>query len=169
METPLLLTKLSIPPPRSDLVPRPHLMERLNAGLDRKLTLASAPAGFGKTTLVSEWAHMVGTHRYAPLQVAWLSLDESDNDPTRFLSYVIAALQAALQTIEASIGKGVLSALQSPQAPPSEAILTTLINEIAAIPDRIVLVLDDYHLIGAQPIHDALTFLLRRLPPHTGP
>jgi LuxR family maltose regulon positive regulatory protein len=92
---------------------------------------------------------------------AWLSLDESDNDLTRFLAYLIAALQ----TIEADVGKGAMSALQSPQTPPAEAILTATINEITALPDRIVLVLDDYHLIDAQPIHDALTFLLRRLPP----
>ena len=103
--------------------------------------------------------------RDPPIAVAWLSLDESDNDPTRFLTYLIAALQ----TVEADIGKGVLSALQSPQPPPAEAILTALINEIAAIPDRIVLVLDDYHLIEAQPIHDALTFLLEHLPPADAP
>ncbi|NIQ89362.1 MAG: LuxR family transcriptional regulator, partial [Deltaproteobacteria bacterium] len=100
-------------------------------------------------------------HPHTHAQVAWLSLDEGDNDPTRFLAYFVAALQ----TIEANIGKGTLSALQSPQPPPTEAILTSLINEIAALPDRIILVLDDYHLIEAQPIHDALTFLLEHLPP----
>jgi len=172
MATTLLQTKLYIPPARPELVSRPRLIERLNAGLDqnqnfgRKLTLVSAPAGFGKTTLVSEWVQALGrgavtASLLAPLQVAWLSLDESDNDPARFLAYVIAALR----TIEANIAKGVLGALQSPQPPPTETVLTTLINEIAAIPDRIALVLDDYHLIEAQPIHDALTFLLRRLPP----
>jgi LuxR family maltose regulon positive regulatory protein len=129
----------------------------LNAGLihRRKLTLISAPAGFGKTTLVSEW--VAGSER----PVAWVSLDEGDNDPARFLAYIIAALRS----IEANIGKGVSSALQSPQPPPIEAILTTLINEIAAVPDRVVLVFDDYHLIEAPPIHDALTFLLTHLPP----
>jgi len=155
MTTPLLKPKLYIPPIRPELVPRPRLIERLNAGLHRKLTLISAPAGFGKTTLLSEW--VAGSER----PVAWLSLDEGDNDPTRFLSYSIAALR----TIEANIAKGVLSALQSPQPPPAEDILTVLINEIAAIPGRIILVLDDYHLIEAEPIHDALTFLLRHLPP----
>jgi LuxR family maltose regulon positive regulatory protein len=160
MAIPLLKTKLYIPPVRPELVSRPRLIERLNAGLHRKLTLISAPAGFGKTTLVSEWVQAMGGAT-PPIAVAWLSLDESDNDPTRFLAYFVATLQ----TIEASIGKGALSALESPQPPPTEGILTSLINEIAAIPDRIVLVLDDYHLIEAQPIHDALTFLLRRLPP----
>ncbi len=168
METSLLQTKLYIPPPRPELVPRPRLIERLNAGLDRKLTLISAPAGFGKTTLVSEWV----TDSNRP--VAWISLDEGDNDPTCFLAYFIAALQtlalsadrtSEVEGVEADIGKGALSALQSPQPPPTEAVLTLLINEVAAIPDRIVLVLDDYHLIETQAIHNALTFLLEHLPP----
>jgi len=182
---PLLATKLYIPPVRPELVSRPRLIERLNAGLNRKLALISAPAGFGKTTLVSEWVHEVGAHRDAP-QVAWLSLDDEDNDPARFLAYMIAALR----TIEARqgpalqqepvgnrqvpvglIGKGTLSALQSPgfadanTPPPAEAVLTSMINEITALPHRILLVLDDYHLIEGQPIHDALTFLLEHLPP----
>jgi LuxR family maltose regulon positive regulatory protein len=166
MATPLLQTKLYIPPVRLELVPRPRLIERLNAGLHHKLTLISAPAGFGKTTLVSEWVQAMGGAT-PPIAIAWLSLDEGDNDPIRFLVYFVAALQTieARQEPAGNIGKGALSALQSPQPPPTEAILTTLINEIAAIPDRIVLVLDDYYLIEAQPIHDALTFLLRRLPP----
>jgi LuxR family maltose regulon positive regulatory protein len=158
---PLLKTKLYIPPLRPELVPRLRLIERLNAGLHCKLTLVSAPAGFGKTTLLSEW--VAGNER----PVAWLSLDEGDNDPARFLAYFVAALNQAKGT-EAPLGGGVLSMLQSPQPPPTEAILTTLINEITVIPDRIVLVLDDYHLIEAQPVHDFLTFLLRHLPPHTG-
>jgi len=162
---PLLKTKLYIPSVRPGLVSRPRLIERLNAGLHRKLTLVSAPAGFGKTTLVSEWVANLRLEAMGrappPAAFAWLSLDESDNDPTRFLAY----FGAALQTIEANIGKGALRALQSPQSPPTEGILTALINEIAAIPDRIVFILDDYHLIESRPIHDALTFLLRRLPP----
>jgi LuxR family maltose regulon positive regulatory protein len=167
---PLLKTKLYIPSVRPGLVSRPRLLERLNASLHRKLTLVSAPAGFGKTTLVSEWvaSHRCGGPRLGargeatpPTAIAWLSLDESDNDLTRFLTYLIGALQ----TVEIDVGKGVLSALQSPQPPPVEAILTVLINEIAALPDWTVLVLDDYHLVEAQPIHDALTFLLRHLPP----
>jgi LuxR family maltose regulon positive regulatory protein len=151
----LLTTKLYIPPTRLQLVPRPRLIERLNEGLHRKLTLISAPAGYGKTTLVSEW--VAGCERPA----AWLSLDDGDNDPIRFLTYLVAALQ----TITANIGKGVLGVLQSPQPPPTEAVLTPLINEIATIPDRIILVLDDYHLIETQPIHDALIYLLDHLPP----
>lgn len=170
---PLLQTKLYIPPVRpasssglrARLVSRPRLLERLNAGLDRKLTLISAPAGFGKTTLVSEW---VGSLRSDAAKkdrsvrgTAWFSLDENDNDPARFLSYLVAALQ----TIEASIGPGVLSAFQSPQPPLAEAVLTSLINDMAILPGRIILVLDDYHLIKAGSIHEAITFLLDHLPP----
>jgi LuxR family maltose regulon positive regulatory protein len=161
---PLLQTKLYIPPVRSELVSRPRLLERLNEGLDRKLAVISAPAGFGKTTLVSEWVQAISGVT-PPIAVAWLSLDEDDNDAARFLVYLIAALR----TIEAGIGDGLLSALQSPQPPPAEAVLISLINEIAALPSRIVLVFDDYHLIEAQPIHDAITFLLRHLPPQLHP
>ena len=144
MSTPILATKLYIPPPRPKIVLRPRLIERLNEGLSagRKLTLISAPAGFGKTTLVSEW--VAGCQR----PVAWLSLDEGDNDPTRFLTYLVAALQ----TIAANIGKGVLAILQSPQPPPTESILTTLLNEITTIPDNFILVLDDYHVIDSKPV-----------------
>jgi LuxR family maltose regulon positive regulatory protein len=161
----LLQTKLHIPPVRPGLVSRPRLIERLNAGLNRRLTLVSAPAGFGKTTLVSEWVHRIGAHR-AALQVAWLSLDEGDSDLVRFLAYLIAALR----TIEANMARGVLSALQSPGAasatppPQAEAILISLINDMAARPDPIVLVLDDYHLIESSPVDKALGFLLERLP-----
>ena len=169
----LLATKLYIPPTRPDpstglgprLVLRPRLMERLNSGLSgdgfgRKLTLVSAPAGFGKTTLVSEWVHaMAGAT--PPIAIAWLSLDEGDNDPARFLAYMIAALR----TIETNIGKGALSALQSPQPPPAEAVLVSLINEIAALPGSIVLVLDDHHTVESPPVDNALAFLLERLPP----
>ena len=155
MPTPILATKLYIPAPRPKVVLRPRLIERLNEGLQRKLTLISAPAGFGKTTLVSEW--VAGCHR----PVAWLSLDEGDNDPTRFLVYLVAALQ----TIAANVGKGVLGVLQSPQPPPTESILTALLNEIATVADNFVLVLDDYHVIDSKPIDNALTFLLEHLPP----
>ena len=162
---PLLQTKLYVPPVRPELVSRPRLIERLKAGLHRKLTLVSAPAGFGKTTLVSEWVDNLRLDAATESQIvngtAWLSLDESDNDPTRFLAYFIAALQ----TIEANIGKGALSALQSPQPPPTEAVLTSLINEVTAIPDRIILILDDYHIIESSPVDDALAFLLEHLPP----
>jgi LuxR family maltose regulon positive regulatory protein len=104
--TPLLQTKLYIPSPRPQPVPCPRLIERLDAGIHRKLTLISAPAGFGKTTLVGEWIRALDGIT-PPTAIAWLSLDESDNDLTRFLAYLVAALQ----TIEASIGKGVLTAV----------------------------------------------------------
>jgi len=156
MPTPLLTTKLYIPPLRPNVVSRSRLIERLNEGLHRKLTLISAPAGFGKTTLLSAWVE--GIDR----QVAWLSLDEGDGDPARFLTYLVAALQ----TIAPNIGEGVLGVLQSPQPPPIESMLTALLNDITTIPDHFVLVLDDYHVLDAKPIDNALTFLLEHLPPH---
>jgi len=177
MPTPFLTTKLYIPPVRPNLVPRPRLIERLNAGLHRKLTLVSAPAGFGKSTLLDEWA----SQRISGRAVAWLSLDEGDNDPVRFLTHFIAALQ----TVGADIGVGLLTALQAAQPPPMEAVLTALINDIAAVAHPAeaglapaprgqderagrpcVFVLDDYHLITARPVHDGLAFLLDHLPPN---
>ncbi|MEJ7842076.1 MAG: LuxR C-terminal-related transcriptional regulator [Rubrobacter sp.] len=155
MPTTILATKLYIPPPRPRVVLRPRLIERLNEGLHRRLTLISAPAGFGKTTLLGEW--LAGCGRPA----AWLSLDEGDSDPTRFLSYLVTALQ----TIAANTGEGVLGALQCPQPPPTESVLTALLNEIATAPDDFVLVLDDYHVVDARPVDDALAFLLEHLPP----
>src|SRR6266568_2259498 len=155
MPTPILATKLYIPRFRPHVVIRPRLIERLNEGLHRKLTLIAAPAGFGKTTLVSAW--VAGCDR----QVAWLSLDEGDSDPTLFLTYLVAALR----TIAPTIGVGVLGALQSPQPPPTETILTALLNEITTIPDNFVFVLDDYHVIEAKAIDHTLTFLVEHLPP----
>ena len=164
----LLTTKLYIPPTRPDLVPRLRLIEQLTDGLHRKLTLISAPAGFGKTTLVTEWLDSVRldakNETQAENKIAWLSLDEGDNDLVRFLTYFIAALNQ-IKGIEATFGKGTLSMLLSPQPPSIETILTSLINEFAAISVRIIFVLDDNHLIETQPIHDALTFLLEHLPP----
>src|ERR687894_477756 len=155
MSTPILTTKLYVPPPRPHAVLRPRLTGRLNEGLPRKLTLISAPAGFGKTTLLGEW--VAGCERPA----AWLSLDEADSDPTRFLTYLVAALQ----TIAPNIAEGVLGMLQSPQPPPTEAVLTTLLNETATIEDDLALVLDDYHVIDARAVDDALAFVLEHLPP----
>ncbi len=157
MSGPILATKLYIPPPRSKIVLRPSLIERLNEGLSsgRKLTLISASAGFGKTTLVIEWVASCGR------PVAWLSLDEGDNDPASFLTYLVAALQTNI----ANIGKGVLAILQSPQPPPIESILTVLLNEITTLSDNFVLVLDDYHVLDSKPVDEALTFLLEHLPP----
>jgi LuxR family transcriptional regulator, maltose regulon positive regulatory protein len=133
------------------------LVAQLNEGLQRKLTLISAPAGFGKTTLVSTWA--AGSDR----QVAWLSLDDADNDPTRFLTYLVAALR----TIVPTIGEGLVDALQSPQPPPAESILTALINELTHRAHPSVMVIDDYHLVDAKPVDAALTFLIDHLPPQT--
>ena len=160
---PLLQTKLYFPPIRPGLVLRPRLIGRLNEGMTRKLTLISAPAGFGKTTLVSEW--IAGCERPA----AWLSLDGGDNDPARFLTYLVTALQ----TIESDLGQGIWAALKSPGALNVEAILTTLINEIVHLPGDpspgsergLVLILDDYHVVESQPLDDVLTFLLEHLPP----
>ena len=149
----LLTTKLYIPQARA-LVARPRLVERLREGMGRKLTLICAPAGFGKTTLLSERDIWDGR------SVAWVSLDEGDNDPARFLSYLIAALQ----TVEEGVGESALALLNSPQ-PPVEAALTNLINELAAIPDEFALALDDYHVITANPIHEAVAFLLDHQPP----
>src|SRR3712207_6479020 len=150
MSTPILTTKLYVPPPLPHAVLRPRLTGRLNEGLPRKLTLISAPAGFGKTTLLGEWG--AGCERPA----AWLSLDEAVSDPTRFLAYLVAALQ----TIAPNIAEGVLGMLQSPQPPPTEAVLTTLLNETATIEDDLALVLDDYHVIDARAVDDALAFVL---------
>jgi ATP/maltotriose-dependent transcriptional regulator MalT len=156
MSAPILATKLYIPLPRPKAVSRPRLIARLNEGLVGKLTLISAPAGFGKTTLVSEWVS--GCDQ----KIAWLSLDEGDNDPTSFLTYLVAALQ----TIAPNIGKGVLAILQSPQPPPIESILTALLNEITTFTDNFVLVLDDYHVLDAKLVDNVLAFLLGHLPPY---
>lgn len=160
---PILTTKLYIPPPRVNVVLRSRLLERLNEGLHRKLTLISAPAGFGKTTLVSEW---VAAYKGS---AGWLSLDEGDSNPARFWSHFIAALQTlALSKVEGvatKIGAEALGALQSPQPPSIESILTSLLNETASIPDDSILVLDDYHLVDSKQIDNALAFLTERLPP----
>jgi LuxR family maltose regulon positive regulatory protein len=155
MAAQILATKLYIPPPRSKIVFRPRLIDRLNRGLSGTLTLISAPAGFGKTTLVSEW--VADCRR----PVAWLSLDDGDNDLTCFLIYAVAALQ----TIAADIGTDVLSMLQRSQIPSTEAILTALLNEIATFLDNFIFILDDYHAVDSKPVDDALAFLLEHLPP----
>jgi len=166
----LLRTKLSIPPLRTSLVTRPHLIERLNHGLrlGHKLTLISAPAGFGKTTMVCDWLGNLPQDMVKEGHIhnrcAWLSLDEDDSDPTRFLTYFIAALRQ-VEGIETTFGDVALSMLRSPQPPPIKIILTSLINEISEIPGRIVFVLDDYHSIKSESIDDALIFLLEHLPP----
>ena len=160
MPAPVLATKLYAPPRRFTIVPRPRLIGRLSEGLrldqghGRKLTLISAPAGFGKTSLLSEWIPT------CQRQVAWLSLDEGDNDLARFLAYVVAALR----TVVPAVGEQLLAVLQSPPLPPTDALLTPLINEIAAIQTDFILVLDDYHVLETPAIDDALTFLIDHLP-----
>jgi LuxR family maltose regulon positive regulatory protein len=173
MTAPLLRIKLFFPPIRPGLVPRPHLLERLDAGLHCKLTLICAPAGFGKTTLLSEWA--ADTHQ----PIGWVSLDNGDNTPMRFWTYVIAALEGLLP----GVGDAARSLLHAPQPSPIELVLTTLINDITTAMEgnrRVddyekpapieaqsrpyTLVLDDYHAIEAPPIHAALAFLLDHLP-----
>ncbi|MNU89262.1 HTH-type transcriptional regulator MalT [compost metagenome] len=155
MTTPILYTKLYIPPLRPSLVARPRLIERLDKGLPGKLTLISASAGFGKTTLASHW--LTGSDR----QVAWLSMDEADNDSTRFLTYLFAALKP----IGANMEEGLIGLLQSPQPPPIESILTVLIQEITILSDPFVLVLDDYHVIHDRQIDHALSYLIEHMPP----
>jgi LuxR family transcriptional regulator, maltose regulon positive regulatory protein len=152
--TPLLATKLYIPPQRPGLVPRPRLMARLDGALrlQHRLTLVSAKAGAGKTTLVSEWLHQ----QERPTQ--WISLDSSDNDPRRFLSYLLAALH--------QVGiEGEPSRLESPQLPPAEALVAELINKAAATSIPLLLVLDDYHLIQNEWLHQAVGYLAEHQPP----
>jgi LuxR family maltose regulon positive regulatory protein len=152
---PLLQTKLYTPPVQPELVPRPRLLERLNAGANRKLTLISAPAGFGKTTLVAEWLNNLER------PFTWLSLDEGDNDPVRFITYLVAALQK----IDGNVGQAVQSLLGSPHFPPIDSLVTPLINDIATSLEPFALVLDDYHVIHVQLIHSAVEFLITHQPP----
>ena len=159
MSAPILATKLYIPRPRPNVVHRPHLIERLDEGLQRTpgVTLISAAAGFGKTTLVSEW---ISTLTGSEVRVGWLSLDEGDNAPARFLNYLVAALQ----TIAPQIGEATRGALQSSQPPSIDVLLTALLNDLTTL-GEVVLVLDDYHVIESQQIDEALTFFIDHLPP----
>jgi LuxR family maltose regulon positive regulatory protein len=154
MASPLLRTKLYIPSSRPNTISRHRLVERLGSKLEGKLTLISAPAGFGKSTLLSECA------KTCDRPVAWVTLDKGDNDPSRFFSYLITALQR----IEGEVGESALIALQSPQQPQLEALITGLINEVAEIPKLAILVLDDYHVITNQDIQEAVFFLIEHLP-----
>ncbi len=168
----LLQTKLYVPKGPFGrqwhaLVPRPRLINKLNDGLNAKLTLISAPAGFGKTTLISEWGMRNAESSTIPYsashnpKLCWLSLDENDNDLTRFLTYLIAALQ----TIEPDVGETAVSLLHSPQPPPTEAVMTALINQLAeSDAGHYIIALDDYHLITNTAVHQALTFLLENIP-----
>ena len=158
---PLLETKLYVPRSRRDLVPRPRLSERLDRGTASKLTLVSAPAGFGKTTLLTEWLAAGPDAPADERLAAWLSLDRADNDPASFWTYVIAALR----TVASEVGESALTLLQAPRPPPIETVLTALLNDLGATADDIVLVLDDYHVIDAPEVQDAMAFLLDHLPP----
>jgi LuxR family maltose regulon positive regulatory protein len=155
---PLLLTKLAVPSARSFLVPRPRLSERLEEGLGPQLILVSAPAGFGKSTLLGTWASELSD---SGRPMAWYSLDSGDNDPAQFWRYFFTAIDL----LQPGSGKTALALLGSSQAPPIEAILTTLLNELVDLSTDAVLVVDDYHLIESQTIHEALTFLIDHLPP----
>jgi LuxR family maltose regulon positive regulatory protein len=156
MQTPLLTTKFHIPQLHPGLVARRRLTQRLDEALrtGHRLLLICAPAGFGKTTLLSEWVAVCG------IPVAWVSLDRGDNDLVRFWSYTVAALR----TIHEGIGESILKALRAPQPPTIESLLPALLNEIAKIPDSFALILDDFSMITDQSIHDALNFFLNNLP-----
>jgi len=157
MASPLLETKLYVPRPRRGLVARPRLLERLSRGAESKLTLISAPAGFGKTTLLAEWIAAAPADQRS---VAWLSLDPTDNEPASFWTYLVAALQ----TVAAGVGADALVLLQGRQPPPIETVLATLLNELGGMPDDVVLVLNDYHLVDTPDLHDGMAFLLEHLP-----
>ena len=150
----LLATKLYLPRAQPGHVPRPHLLERLRDGLARGLVLVCAPAGFGKTALLADWA------RDSRRPVAWLSLDEADNDPVRFWRHVTAALDHTRPGVADQ-----LDPLLGPAPTSPEGLVTTLINQLAAEPDQVLLLLDDYHLIDSRPVHRSLEFLLEHRPP----
>jgi len=153
----LVTTKLHVPRTRPDLVARPRLRDLLGAGEGRKLTLVSAPAGFGKTTLLVDWLRGRSENERS---VAWLSLDEVDSDPARFLRYLIGALQS----VDARLGEGVLALLRSPEPPSAQVVVGELINALAALPRAVTLVLDDYHVISTKAVHEAVAFLLEHEP-----
>ena len=150
----LVATKFHVP--RAGFVPRPQLLARLAEGVGRGLTVVCTPAGFGKTTLLGDWA------RRSRGRAAWLSLDAGDNDPARFWRYVAAALARARPGVDAPV----VALLRGPQQPPLEAVATAVINELSSLPGErgVVLILDDYHLVEAPPVHESVAFLLDRLP-----
>jgi LuxR family maltose regulon positive regulatory protein len=155
---PLLTTKLHAPRRRGGLVARPRLIERLSCGEEAALTLVSAPAGFGKTTLLTDWLSAAAT---ADRSVAWLSLDARDNDPALFWAYVVAAVQTAVP----DVGGGALALLSSPQTS-ADAVVASLVNDVDAMSGDLVLVLDDYHVIESPEVHAGMAFLLEHLPAH---
>jgi LuxR family maltose regulon positive regulatory protein len=173
----LLTTKMTAPPPRAALIPRPRLYKRLDRALETRLTLVVAPAGFGKTTLVSAWANNFGftildfglnqpqpnpKSKIQNPKCGWFSLDDGDNDPTRFWMYVIAALER----VHPNVGEVARMFLQAPQQFPINRVLTALVNDLASVQTPTVLILDDYHLITNDAIHQGIAFLIDHLP-HT--
>ena len=158
MARPLIATKLYVPKLRRGLVTRPRLIAHLRRGAEARLTLVSAPAGFGKTTLLADW---LGETPDGDRSVAWLSLDPADNEPSSFWTYVVTALQGAVP----SVGSSALELITSSPLP-TDLVLTTLLNELAAAPGEVWLVLDDYHLVDNHEVDQGLTFLLEHLPPH---
>jgi LuxR family maltose regulon positive regulatory protein len=152
----ILTTKLYIPTLRTDLIPRPSLYERLDEGSNRKLTLVSAPAGFGKSTLISSWLAERG------VQAAWLSLDPGDNDPVRFWTYLIAAVQ----TVQPDAGSEAHQIISAPQLRSTEPVVISLINDISQCQQDVILVLDDYHVIEAEQIHAGIGYFLEHQPPN---
>ncbi|SRR6266487_3511978 len=155
----LLRTKLSPPLARASLVARQRLLRRLDDAFERSLTLLSAPAGFGKTTLLSAWITSLQDRESPSHAVAWFSLDEGDNDPVRFWRYVIAACQS----IQTPIGASALSLLRGPNPLRLERVVTALLNDIIAVSQECVLIIEDYHLISSPQIHRSLSFLLEHL------
>ena len=165
VSTPVLATKLFAPARRPQLVARPRIAERLDTTLDagHRLTLVSAPAGFGKTTLLGDWLTDLD-QRQGHTRVGWLSLDDGDNDLTRFMAHLVAALQSAELDVDAAV-------LESLSTASAAAALTPLVNDIARAGEQEpgkqwIVVLDDYHAIGASEVHEAVTFLLDHLPDH---
>src|SRR6266571_9246384 len=154
----LLATKFFIPSSSHTLIPRPRLIELLNMSLACPLTLISAPAGFGKTTLISTWVQSLPPERPP---IAWVSLDEGDNAPVLFWMYVLTALDSQQPGLCAQL----VTYLRTQQAPPLRSVLQTLINRLAAQSEQFLLILDDYHLLTEQAIHTTLTYLVEHLPP----
>ncbi len=161
MLSPIVITKLFIPQPRPELIHRPRLLTQLNQGLTRKLTLISAPAGFGKTTLVADWAHR---SLLSDTRMAWISLDKDDNDPSLFLRYLLIAIKQ-VGGIHQNLAESLEDMLQSPQSPPVKDVVTTIINAVAESSNRLIIVFDDYHLIEETSVNEALAFLIEHLPP----
>lgn len=163
MSSALLQTKLYVPATRPDLVVRPHLLARLNQGMHdpTRVILVSAPAGFGKTTLVSAWLAQLDRQATLAPHVGWLSLGEDDNDPVQFLHYVVAALQTAMP----DVGRHTLAVAQSSPPPPLDKLTITLLNELATLSHPILLVLDDYHALTTLAIHETVNFLIDHMPP----